>query len=217
MEYTRSIPFASAPHSRHRVLQPGTEMEPAERPAIVSSTLESVPTHTGYGLPCANCRTYYAADQAVCPVCKSNERVSATVAPVGASQPANEPIPESTTLEEERERFLQEFKSQIYSARMEINAAASFRCSLEENHPGGYEVATVCQSCHNRLQEQVDQMEAALHIDLKEAAQIVYDAVWSDPADSTKSYQRAAQALLSEIRTRAGISVILGPLKPLTH
>jgi len=26
-------------------------------------------------------------------------------------------------------------------------------------------------------------MEAALHIDLKEAAQIVYEAVWSDPSD----------------------------------
>ena|ERR1700758_2971081 len=217
MDSTRSITFASAHPSRRRGLQPDTEMESAERPAIVSGTLESVPSHVRYGLPCANCRTYYAADLAVCPVCKSNERVSATATPVGASEPADEPIAESTTLEEERERFLQEFKSQIYSARMEINAAASFRCSLEENHPGGYEVATICQSCHNRLQEQVDLMEAALHIDLKEAAQIVYDAVWSDPADSTKSYHRAAQALLSEIRTRAGISVILGPLKPLTH
>ena len=49
-------------------------------------------------------------------------------------------------------------------------------------------------------------MEAALHIDLKEAAQIVYDAVWSDPSDPSKTYQNAAQALLSELRQRSGIT-----------
>ena len=48
-------------------------------------------------------------------------------------------------------------------------------------------------------------VEAALHIDLKEAAQIVYDAVWSDPSDPSKTYQNAAQALLTELRKRSGI------------
>jgi hypothetical protein len=52
---------------------------------------------------------------------------------------------------------------------------------------------------------------------LKEAAQFIYDAVWSDPSDPSKTYQNAAQALLSELRKRAGISVVLGPLKPLQH
>ena len=52
-------------------------------------------------------------------------------------------------------------------------------------------------------------MEAALHIDLKEAAQIVYEAVWSDPSDPTKTYQNAAQALLTELRKRSGINMIL--------
>jgi hypothetical protein len=33
--------------------------------------------HTGYGLPCANCRAYYAADLTACPICSSHERVPA--------------------------------------------------------------------------------------------------------------------------------------------
>jgi hypothetical protein len=49
-------------------------------------------------------------------------------------------------------------------------------------------------------------MEAALYMDLKEAAQIVYDAVWSDPSDPRKTYQNAAQALLTELCERAGIT-----------
>jgi hypothetical protein len=49
-------------------------------------------------------------------------------------------------------------------------------------------------------------MEAALYMDLKEAAQIVYDAVWSDPSDPPKTYQNAAQALLTELCERAGIT-----------
>jgi hypothetical protein len=60
-------------------------------------------------------------------------------------------------------------------------------------------------------------MEAALHVDLKEAAQIVYDAVWADTSDSNKTYENAAQALLTELRRRAGISAVLGPLQPLAH
>jgi len=60
-------------------------------------------------------------------------------------------------------------------------------------------------------------MEGVLHMDLKEAAQIVYDAVWVDTSDSNKTYQNAAQALLVELRKRAGISVVLGPLQPRPH
>jgi hypothetical protein len=81
----------------------------------------------------------------------------------------------------------------------------SFRCSLEENHQGGHEPAAICKSCYDHLQERADLMEAALHIDLKEAAQIIYDAVWSDPSDTSKTYQNAAQALLTELRKRSGI------------
>src|SRR5438270_302340 len=54
---------------------------------------------------------------------------------------------------------------------------------------------------------QLQRTEAALLIDLREAAQIVYEAVWADPApaDPTRTYQSAAQALLNELCQRAGI------------
>jgi hypothetical protein len=60
-------------------------------------------------------------------------------------------------------------------------------------------------------------MEAALHMDIKEAAQLVYDAVWADTSDTTKTYQNAAHALLLEVRRRAGVGLMLGPLQPLPH
>jgi hypothetical protein len=61
----------------------------------------------------------------------------------------------------------------------------------------------------------VDVCEAALHMDVKEAAQIVYDAVWADPSDPSKTYTNAASALLAELRKRAGVSTMMGPFQPL--
>jgi hypothetical protein len=181
------------------------------------------PRRTGYGLPCAKCKTYYAADLTACPVCKDSERVSpiAVSAVAALLSSSTDEIaelgPDEAALEAERERFLREFKAQVYASHMQINAAASFRCNIEENHEGGFEPAAVCQSCYGHLQERADLMEAALHIDLKEAAQLVYDAVWSDPSDPNKTYLNAAQALLTELRKRAGIATVLGPLQPLPH
>jgi hypothetical protein len=177
---------------------------------------EPNPQRVFYGLPCSNCGTYYGADLSVCPICKSSERVSATAAPSPVVLPA-EPLPGADQLEEERERFLKEFKAQLFSAHTQINAAASFRCSLDENHANGYEPAEICKHCHDRLQERADLMEAALHMDMKEAAQVIYDAVWSDPSDPTKTYQNAAQAILSELRKRAGIDMVLTTLQPYKH
>jgi hypothetical protein len=82
-------------------------------------------------------------------------------------------------------------------------------------HGQGAEPASICKPCYDRLQERVDVCEAALHIDLKEAAQIVYDAVWADPSDPSKTYTNAASALLSELRKRSGVSSLLGPFQPL--
>ena len=67
------------------------------------------------------------------------------------------------------------------------------------------------------MQERLDICEAALQIYLKEAAHIVYDAVWADPSDPGQTYQNAAGALLTELRKRAGISAVLGPFQPLEH
>ena len=83
--------------------------------------------------------------------------------------------------------------------------------------PGNRRRAEICQACYERLQERVDIFEAALHLDLKEAAQIIYDAVWADPSDPSKTYQNAASALLTELRKRAGMTTVLGPFQPLSH
>jgi hypothetical protein len=189
------------------------------RPASGSAADSQLgPRQSGYGLPCSKCRTYYAADLSTCPVCKNNERVSPTMALIPESQMiADQPPVDAAALEEERERFLQEFKSHISGEPLQINTSENYRCSRTENHPGGFEPAAICQICYDHLQERVDLLEAALHMDVKAAAQLVYDAVWTDPSDPTKTYQNAAQALLNELHKRAGISAILGPLQPRPH
>jgi hypothetical protein len=53
-------------------------------------------------------------------------------------------------------------------------------------------------------------------MDLKEGAQIIYDAVWADPSDPNKTYQNAAAAMLGELRKRAGVTAVLGPFQPLS-
>src|SRR5207302_9971193 len=60
--------------------------------------------HVFYGLPCANCHTYYDADQSFCPVCKSDQRVAPNTAPVPAKADADT-RPRLDYIDEERERF----------------------------------------------------------------------------------------------------------------
>ena len=171
----------------------------------------------GFGLPCARCRTYYAADLRVCPVCKHTERVSPTTVRPPADASPLEPAPDLAVLEQERERFLREFKAQLFSSQMQLHSAAQHQCIKTENHLSESEAAVICQSCYDHLQERVDVLEAALHLDLKEATQIVYDAVWADSSDPNKSYENAAHALLSELRKRSGVTPLVGLLKPLTE
>ncbi|MBZ5704145.1 MAG: hypothetical protein LAN63_02230 [Acidobacteriia bacterium] len=200
------------------VLQPQIDIQrPGRTTGHPTAVQPLAPKRVGYGLPCATCKTYYAADMTQCPICKAAERVSPTAACESAKVSLPEELPDPAVLEEERERFLREFKAQVYASHTQINAAASFRCSLEENHQETFEEAAVCKSCFDHLQERVDVLEAALHMDVKEAAQIVYKAVWADTSDSNKTYQNAAQALLTELRKRAGVPSVLGPLKPLAH
>jgi len=215
MDSTRTMQSVIGQQAAKTVLQRSSDVQRAE--PVLAPDSEITPRAIGYGLPCAKCRTYYAADLKACPVCKSPQRVSPLGAPVATAPPLGEEMPDGVALEEERERFLREFKSQLYAAHTQINAAASFRCSLEENHQGAYEPAAVCKCCYDHVQERVDVTEAALHMDLKEAAQVIYDAVWADSSDPSKTYQNAAQALLSELRKRAGITLVLGSLQPLPH
>jgi hypothetical protein len=170
---------------------------------------------SGFGLPCARCRLYYPADLEACPGCNSTERVSPTVArAIPQVQAVAEIAPDTVVVEQEREAFLKEFKSQLFTAHAEV-ANAPVVCTLGEQHAQTPELATICKPCYERLQERVDVCEAALHIDLKEAAQIIYDAVWADPSDPSKTYTNAASALLSELRRRSGVSSLLGPFQPL--
>jgi len=171
----------------------------------------------GYGLPCSKCHLYYPADLDSCPTCQNPERVSAVVRAVAKVQEAPEPALGTENLEQEREEFLRQFKSQLYAAHAEVANAPATACNLAENHPGDAELAEVCKPCYDRLQERMDVYEAALHMDLTEAAQIIYDAVWADPSDPSKTYRNAANALLSDLRKRAGITAMLGPFQPMAH
>lgn len=171
----------------------------------------------GYGLPCSNCRVYYPSDLKACPVCKSPERVSPRAASALPLAHAVSSPDASTPVEDERERFLRELKSQAFASHTQINAAATFRCVIEQNHTTEFEPAAVCHSCYGEVRQQADRLEAALHMDVKEAAQIVYAAVWADTSDPSRTYINAAAAILSELRRRAGIGLLLGSNQSLSH
>jgi len=183
---------------------------------LVSYTEDLVEKPAGYGLPCAKCRTYYSAQLDACPVCNSAQRVSGRNQ--GEVSAGPEAPPDGAVLDAERERFLREFKAQLYAAHMQINPTAEANCALAGDGDGAsHERASVCKDCYDRLRERADLAEAALHMDLKEATQIIYEAVWADPTDSTKTYRNAAMALLNELRRRAGIASVLGPMQRLAH
>ena len=187
-------------------------------PAVgLGTAFEEAHKPVGYGLPCAKCHLYYPANLDACPTCQSTERVSPVVAVrPNVSPAAVEPAPDSDKVDQEREEFLRQFKSQLYAAHAEVTNAPLL-CTLGEHHTGEPESAEVCKTCYERMQERVDVCEAAMHMDLKEAAQIIYDAVWADPSDPSKTYRNAASAILAELRKRSGITTVLGPFQPLAH
>ena len=111
-----------------------------------------------------------------------------------------------------------EFNAQVIASPLPADSPApALHCNRQENHASSPEPASICQGCFDRLQERVDVLEAAMHMDVKEAAQIVYDAVWADPSDPTKTYNNAAQALLTELKRRSGVVQVFGPLQPQTN
>jgi hypothetical protein len=187
--------------------------------SVASSPTDAPRRPSGYGLPCSKCHLYYPADLDVCPTCKHNERVSALVPkiPARVAQDDDDPIPDTAVVEQEREEFLRQFKSQLLEAHAGVANASESVCKFGEHHSGEPASAEICNSCYERVQERLDVFEAALHLELKEAAQIIYDAVWADPSDPSKTYQNAASALLTELRKRAGMSTVLGPFQPLEH
>lgn len=190
----------------------------ADYPSATKTPADGPRASSGYGLPCAKCHLYYPADLDTCPTCKHQERVSPLAPQLSRpAQAAAEPIPDNAVIEQEREEFLRQFKAQLLEAHSEVANSPEAICKFGENHPGDSVGAEICQGCYERLQERADVCEAALHMELKEAAQIIYDAVWSDPSDPSKTYQNAASAILTELRKRSGITTVLGPFQPLTH
>jgi len=193
--------------------------EKETRRAEATAPADAARKVSGYGLPCAKCHLYYPADLSECPTCHHKERVPVVVAkvPPRVAPTVTDPVPDTTVVEQEREEFLRQFKSQLMEAHAEVASAPASLCA-GENHVGASAGAEVCKVCYERLQERLDVCEAALHMDLKEAAQIIYDAVWADPSDPNKTYQNAASALLSELRKRGGMNNSLrGPFHPLEH
>ena len=179
----------------------------------------------GYGLPCANCKAYYASDLPSCPICKCAERVPATWAVLkspkmlekssgGVLQRSfmnSSPTPACSQRrqvavdgDKEAQRFRWESKLLPCADTEEINAGASLSCILDENHNTQRESASVCLS-YDQLREKLARTEAALAMDLRQAARVIYEAVWAGPSpmEASRTYQNAAEALLDELRHRA--------------
>jgi hypothetical protein len=194
--------LAAAANSMSKPAGPRLNSVQAVR-TVAAGAAEANRKVVGFGLPCANCRTYYPADLKNCPVCKSAERVAVTAVKLPATVAPSEQLPDPALLEQERERFLREFKEQLAMLEMSGHSTAYPRCT--KDHAGEFASAAICQTCYDHLQERVDVLEAALHMNLKEAAQIIYDAVWADVSDPSKTYENAASALLSELRKRSGV------------
>jgi hypothetical protein len=183
------------------------------------SPADSAVKPMGYGLPCAKCRLYYPANLDICPTCHHHERVSPVVPkiPPKVKQAVPDRVPDSATVEKEREEFLRQFKSQLAEAHAEATSPSGMRCAFGEHVAGDDREAVICKACFERLQERLDMCEAALQLEPKEAAQIIYDAVWADPSDPSKTYENAANALIAEIRKRAGITSLMAPFQPLSE
>lgn len=165
-------------------------------------------------MPCAKCKKYYSSSLSACPVCSSTERVAPIAARPGVTPVAT--ASEGVERDAEQERILREFKAKLYAAHTQITSTAH-PCAHAREGDAVHESASVCKSCYAKLQARVDLLEAVLHMDLKEAAQLVYDAVWADTTDPNKTYLNAAQALLGELRRRAGMKSVMGRMQPLAH
>jgi hypothetical protein len=166
--------------------------------------------HTGYGLPCARCKTYYAADVRQCPVCGTTERGVPRVAPVPAGALKQVVPQDPEAIQEERDRFLRDIKTKVDEAAERGPSQPAQTCNQKVSHPEGGAPAKVCQTCFDAARQRADKMEAALHMDVEDAAKIVYEAVWADTSDPGKTYENAALALLTELRRRAGLPNVLG-------
>ena len=191
------------------------QSEPPNSQTSARKSADSTAKPGGYGLPCAHCRLYYPAELEACPTCHHRERVSPTAPqrPRKQTAPTPDPVPNSAGIDAEREEFLRQFKTQVIVAHSAAVNNSGSACNLGKHRASDDPAATICKACYDRLQERLDVCEACLHMDPKEAAQIIYDAVWADPSDPAKTYENAANALLAEIRKRAGLNSAIAPFR----
>jgi hypothetical protein len=217
MDSTRIVQTTSSSGAAVRTaLQPTSEVRqpsPTVRVNVPGKPKPSPidPEPAGYGLACAKCKTYYLASLTACPICKSTDRVS-PVAVIPQRKRADGV--QGTAPQTQQETILRDLKSQL-SAESQA-ASAQVRCRFAGDEPT-HKSASVCKTCYEDLEERLDLYEAALHMDLNEAAQVIYDAVWADTSDSNKTYLNAARALLAEVRKRAGLNVVLSSMQRLPH
>jgi hypothetical protein len=155
----------------------------------VTPTVAQAVKSVGYGLPCAQCKTYYRADLKACPVCKSPERVAAIEAKKPAATSMGTPLPKSVVLD---------FEVPLASWQSSAESSAFSPCIREEHHQRGFAPAAICQDCYEHEQEHV--LESVLNMDVKQVARIIYEAIWIDPCDPSKACQNVAHALVSEVR-----------------
>src|SRR5436305_3129988 len=126
----------------------------AVQPALTSDAArrKDEPAHksSGYGLPCAKCHLYYSADLDFCPTCHHTERVSPVVPKILAKsvQDDADPVPDIALVEQEREEFLRQFKSQLMEAHAGLMDAPEAICKFAEHHPGEQAPADVCIGCY---------------------------------------------------------------------
>lgn len=202
----------------------------AKPPAAAAA--EETSRRSAYGLPCAKCGMYYESALPACPICKSPERVaprsiishpgvqtSPTQSLPVALPGALESIPDAAALDAERDRFLRELKAQLDEGLARRSSGDLSACVRASVHSSSSEdsAAEICRDCYDRAQEAADRLEAALHMDPKEAAKIIYDAVWADTSDPDRTYLNAAEALLHALRTRAGVASTLGNPSGFSH
>src|SRR3979411_2208085 len=143
---------SAAKQAREKSVNPAALSAPAtpERrvPQGSAPGVHSEKKAIGYSMPCARCHAYYPADMHACPICKSPDRVSPTE-PVIHSMASSVPQPATgTQIDDERERFLKELKSQAFASHTQINAEATVRGVLENQHTGATEPAAACHSCY---------------------------------------------------------------------
>src|SRR5215469_5982116 len=120
--------FTGAKPAREKSINPAIPANERYMPPKVPAQAppEPAPKTAGYGLPCANCRAYYPADMKACPICKCPERVATNTSNLPSASAAA-PSP-SLEIDDERELFLKELKSQAFASHTQINTAATFRC-----------------------------------------------------------------------------------------